>query len=99
MPAFRLVHGGRVPSGGRWAFSYRRAIAPSLSSGRGRAENVDLVMVRPGAEGFFEASRQAAGLESQRLAQALANRSGPAHGGVGRGQGFHLASQASAGSR
>ena len=69
MPAFRIVHGGRagpaalgilVPPGNRTVIVVRP-----------RALNVDLVMIRPDTEGFYEASPQAAGLEAQRLGQAL----------------------------
>jgi hypothetical protein len=74
MPPFRTVHAGRagpsalgilVPPGNRTVVVVRPRALP-----------VDLVMVRPATNGasgasFFEAGRQAAGLEAQRLAQAL----------------------------
>src|SRR5260221_10331806 len=74
MPPFRTVHargagptalGILVPPGNRTVVVVRpRALA------------VDLVMLRPSTPGtsdagFFEASRQAAGLEAQRLSQTL----------------------------
>ncbi len=87
MPAFRIVHGGRagpaalgilVPPGERTVVVVRP-----------RALNVDLVMIRPGAEGFFEATWQAAGLEAQSLAQALQGE--PAQLSVAAaGEGFHM---------
>ncbi len=92
MPAFRIVHGGRagpaalgilVPPGHRTVIVVRP-----------RSLNVDLVVARPGAEGFFEASPQAAGLEAQCLSQALQTE--PALlTVVSAGEGFHL--QASVG--
>jgi hypothetical protein len=92
MPAFRIVHGGRagpaalgilVPPGDRTVVVVRP-----------RALNVDLVMVGPGGEGFFEASRQAAGLEAQGLSQALQGDSVRLRV-VPAGEGFHV--QASVG--
>lgn len=92
MPAFRIVHGGRagpaalgvlVPPGNRTVVVVRP-----------RALNLDLVMVGPVGEGFFEASRQAAGLEAQSLSQALQSESARLKV-VSAGDGFHV--QASVG--
>jgi hypothetical protein len=69
MPPFRTVHGGRagptavgvlVPPGQR-----------TLVVVRPRSLAVDLVMIRPGTAGFFEADRQTAGVQAQRLVETL----------------------------
>lgn len=74
MPPFRTVHGGRagpravgvlVPPGNR-----------TLVVLRPRALDLDLVLVRRGPDdvsssGFMEMSRQQAGVDAQKLAQAL----------------------------
>ena len=83
MPPFRTVHGGRagpravgvlVPPGSR-----------TLIVLRPRALDVDLVLLRPDADegtgsGFMEMTRQQAGVDAQKLAQALVNW---ANGGSG----------------
>jgi len=82
MPPFRSVHGGKagptalgilVPPGNRTVVVLRP-----------RGLDVDLVLARPGpdgqAQGFFETSRQNAGLEAHELSRALL---GWAAGGVG----------------
>jgi hypothetical protein len=87
MPPFRTVHGGRagpravgilVPPGNR-----------TLVVLRPRALELDLVLVRrgpgDGAAGFMEMPRQQAGVDAQKLAQALVSW---ASGGAGQVEAF-----------